>query len=175
MLKLNLKPEPAWLEIGGGIRVLVPPLDTAILRAVEYGAWASYAAMRTAANAGDEAAELPPQDVARLEGAFALARTRALCAYIMAWEGVTAEDGSPLPPTAEALDAFAAHPLAGPAFVRAYDKTIAPLVAEGNASGSSLPGAGAGATVTAPDALPPATADAAPAPASATPPKAAKA
>lgn len=35
MLKLNLKPEPRWLEIGGGVRVKVPPLDTAILRAVD--------------------------------------------------------------------------------------------------------------------------------------------
>lgn len=174
MLKLNLKPEPFWLEVGGGIRVKVPPLDTAILRAVEYSAWQSYAGMKAAANEGDEAAVLDGAAVARLEGVFALARTRALCAQIMAWEGVAAEDGTPLAPTGEALDAFAAHPLAGPAFVKAYDATVAPLVAEGNASGSSLPGDGAGATATAPDASPAATADAEPAQASATPRKAAK-
>jgi hypothetical protein len=174
MLKLNLKPEPFWLEIGGGIRVKVPPLDTAILRAVEYSAWQSYAAMKTAVNAGDEAAELAADAVARLEGAFALARTRALCAQIMAWEGVAAEDGTPLAPTAEALDAFAAHPLAGPAFVKAYDATVAPLVAEGNGSAITSNGDGAAGTAIAEAASPPATADAAPAPASGTPRKAAK-
>lgn len=175
MLKLNLKPEPFWLEIGGGIRVKVPPLDTAILRAVEYTAWQSYAALKAAANEGDETAPLDTAMTAKIEGAFALARTRALVGHILAWEGVAGEDGMPLAPSGEALDAFAAHPLAGPAFTRAYDATVAPLLAEGNGSASSLPGDGAGATVTAPDASAPATADAEAAPASDTPRKAPKA
>lgn len=175
MLKLNLKPEPSWLEIGGGIRVLVPPLDTAILRAVEYTAWQAYASLKTAANEGDDTAALDSVAVAKLEGAFALARVRALAEHIIGWEGVSGDDGMPLATTGEALDAFAAHPLAGPAFARAYDATIAPLLAEGNASGSTLPGDGAGATATAPDASPAATADAAPVPPSGTPRKAAKA
>jgi len=152
MLKLNLKPEPFWLEVGGGIRVRVPPLDTAILRAIEYTAWQAYAAVKIAANEGDDTTTLDSGAVAKLEGVFALARVRAMTVQIMAWEGVADEAGMPLAPTAEALDAFAAHPLAGPAFVRAYDATVQPLVAEGNGSATSLPGDGAGATVTAPDA-----------------------
>ena len=175
MLKLNLKPEPAWVEIGGGLRVKVPPLDTAILRAVEYQAFQAYAAMKSVANAGDDTAALDTVAVARLEGAFALARTRALADQIMDWEGIAGEDGSALAPTGAALDAFAAHPVAGPAFARAYEATVGPLLAEGNGSGSSLPGDGAGVTATAPDASLVATADAAAAPASATPRKAAKA
>lgn len=175
MLKLNLNPEPFWVEIGGGVRVKVPPLNTAILRAVDYQAFQAYAAMKTVANAGDDAVALDGAAVARLEGAFALARTRALADQILDWEGIAAEDGSALAPAGAALDAFAAHPVAGPAFVRAYDATVAPLLAEGNGSGSSLPGDGAGVTVTAPDALPPAAGDAAAAPVSATPRKAPKA
>lgn len=175
MLKLNLKPEPAWVEIGGGLRVKVPPLDTAILRAVEYQAFQAYAAMKSVANAGDDTAPLDTVVVARLEGAFALARTRALADQIMDWEGIASEDGSALAPTGAALDAFAAHPVAGPAFARAYEATVGPLLAEGNGSGSSLPGDGAGVTATAPGASPVATVDAAAAPASATPRKAAKA
>jgi hypothetical protein len=175
MLKLNLNREPAWLEIGGGLRVKVPPLDTAILRAVEYQAFQAYAAMKTLANAGDDAAPLDTATVAQLEGAFALARTRALAGQIMDWEGIAGEDGSALAPVSAALDAFAAHPVAGPAFARAYEATVGPLLAEGNGSGSSLPGDGAGATATAPDALPVATGDAAVAPPSATPRKAQKA
>jgi hypothetical protein len=175
MLKLNLKPEPAWVEIGGGLRVKVPPLDTAILRAVEYQAFQAYAAMKSVANACDDTAPLDTIAVARLEGAFAMARTRALADQIMDWEGIGGEDGSALAPTGAALDAFAAHPMAGPAFARAYEATVGPLLAEGNGSGSSLPGDGAGVTATAPDASPVATADAAAAPASVTPRKAAKA
>lgn len=154
MLKLNLKPEPFWLEIGGGIRVKVPPLDTAILRAIEYTAWQAYAGVKSAANDGDDTTALDGAAVAKLEGVFALARVRAMADQIMAWEGVADEAGMPLAPTHEALDAFAAHPLAGPAFVRAYDATVQPLLAEGNGSATSLPGDGAGATVTAPDASP---------------------
>ncbi|UPY37218.1 hypothetical protein [Sediminicoccus sp. KRV36] len=175
MLKLNLKPEPTWLEIGGGLRVKVPPLDTAILRAVEYQAFQAYAAMKSVANAGDDTVTLDTVAVARLEGAYALARTRALADQIMDWEGIGGEDGSALAPAGAALDAFAAHPMAGPAFARAYEATVGPLLAEGNGSGNSLPGDGAGATATAPDASPAGTGDAAVAPPSATPRKAAKA
>jgi hypothetical protein len=160
MLKLNLNPEPSWLEIGGGVRVKVPPLDTAILRTVEYIAWQAYAALKVSANGGDDAAALDQAQVARLEGAFALARVRALAGQIIAWEGVTDDAGSPLIIAPAALDAFAAHPLAGPVLARAYEATIQPLVAEGNALPPTLPGDGAGATATAPDALPMATDDA---------------
>ncbi len=152
MLKLNLKPEPAWLEIGGGVRVKVPPLDTAILRVVEYTAWRAYSALKVAANAGDEAAELDASATARLEGAFALARVRALAGQIIAWEGVTDEADQVLTLTPEALDAFAAHPLAGPVFARAYDATIQPLLAEGNGSALSANGGGVVAIDTAPAA-----------------------
>lgn len=175
MLKLNLNPEPFWLEIGGGLRVKVPPLDTAIIRAVEYQAFQAYAAMKTQANAGDDTTVLDTLAIARLEGAFALARVRALADQILDWEGITGEDGSALAPTGAALDAFAAHPMAGPAFSRAYEATVGPLLAEGNASASSLPGDGAGEAVTAKDAPLPEMADAAAAPASGTPRKAAKA
>ncbi|MEI6161470.1 MAG: hypothetical protein WCP77_16660, partial [Roseococcus sp.] len=142
---------------------------------VEYQAFQAYAAMKSVANAGDDTAHLDTVAVARLEGAFALARTRALADQIMDWEGIAGEDGSALAPTGAALDAFAAHPVAGPAFARAYEATVGPLLAEGNGSGSSLPGDGAGATATASGASPVATGDAAAAPPSATPRKAAKA
>jgi hypothetical protein len=175
MLKLSLNPEPRWLEIGGGLRVKVPPLDTAILRAVEYQAFQAYAAMKAQANAGDDTTALDTTTVARLEGAFALARTRALADQILDWEGVAAEDGSALAPASAALDAFAAHPVAGPAFARAYEATVGPLLAEGNGSANSSPGDGAAAIATAPDASPLETADAAAVPVSATPRKPEKA
>lgn len=168
MLKLNLKPEPRWLELGGGVRVKVPPLDTAILRAVEYEAYRAYSALKLAANGGDETRELSDHEVARLEGAFALAKVRALAEQIMAWEGVTDEEGAALHITPEALDAFAGHPVAGPAFRSGYDATVAPLLAEGNGSEISSPGAGVAAIDTAPAAAPAPAADAAPVQASET-------
>lgn len=155
MLKLTLSPEPTWLEIDGGVRVKVPPMDTAMLRAVEYTAWNAYAALKTAATGGDdEAVTLDNMAVAKLEGAFALARVRALAAHIICWEGVTDDAGYALPLTPEVLDAFAAHPIAGPAFARAYDATVKPMIAEGNGSAPSAPGDGAAVIDTAPDAGP---------------------
>lgn len=175
MLKLNLKPEPFWLEIGGGVRVKVPPLDTAILRTVEYTAWQAYAALKQNANGGDDAAVLEQAAVARLEGAFALARVRALAGQVIAWEGVTDEVDQVLLLTPEALDAFAAHPLAGPVFARAYDATIQPLLAEGNGFARSANGDGVAGTDTAPAASPAVVDAAAPVPPSATPRRAQKA
>lgn len=175
MLKLNLKPEPTWLEIGGGVRVKVPPLDTAILRAVEYTAWQAYAALKQTANGGDDASVLEQAAVARLEGAFALARVRALAGQIIAWEGVTDEADQVLLLTPDALDAFAAHPLAGPVFARAYDATIQPLLTEGNASANSVSGDGVVAIDTAPAVSEAAADGAAAVPRSATPRKVQKA
>lgn len=175
MLKLNLKPEPTWLEIGGGVRVKVPPLDTAILRAVEYTAWQAYSALKLRANEGDDTRTLEGQTVAQLEGAFSLARVRALAGQIIAWEGVTDEADQVLMLTPDALDAFAAHPLAGPVFARAYDATVKPLLAEGNVSANSVNGDTEGAIDTAPAAPPVAAVDAAAALPSATPRKAQKA
>jgi len=112
---------------------------------------------------------------ARLEGAFALARVRALAGQIITWEGVTDEADQVLLLTPQALDAFAAHPMAGPVFARAYDATIQPLLAEGNGSATTSPGAGVAVTYTAPAASLVVADDAAPARASATPRKASKA
>jgi hypothetical protein len=175
MLKLAFKTEPTWLEIGGGVRVKVPPLTPAVLRASEYLSWKTYSAVKAVANGGDDTVELPQKEIARLEGVFALARIRALCDVIEAWEGVADEKGHGLPLSDEALDAFASHPIAGPAFAQAYDRTIAPLVAEGNGSPSSSGGDGAAAIAIAPDASTVEEGDAPPAPASAMPLKARKA
>ena len=99
---------------------------------------------------------------------------RALAGQIIAWEGVTDEADQALTLTPDALDAFAAHPLAGPVFARAYDAMVKPLLAQGNASANSLSGDTAVGIDTAPDAPPVAPVDAATALPSATPRKAQK-
>jgi hypothetical protein len=38
MIRLNLSPEPAWLDLGGGVRLRLAPLTSALTRAWERGA-----------------------------------------------------------------------------------------------------------------------------------------
>ena len=141
MLTLRTSKELIRLDvIEPGVRVWVPPLDVAALRAAEYRAMkAASEAKATAGIPDDEPAS--DAQVGVLEGAFTQGRIRALADRIVKWEGVVDEQGVPLPVTPEALDAFAAHPQAGLAFIRAYEQPVKAVVAEGNGSAPSSDGA----------------------------------
>jgi len=89
MLKLDLSNEPAWLDLGHGVRVLLGPLTTA---------------MMVAARNDPAIASLPEDatdEVSALAFAKALARNAALD-----WEGVGDADGNVIPVSPEALDAL---------------------------------------------------------------------
>jgi hypothetical protein len=149
-LTLRTSKEPIWLDLtDSGVKVLVPPLDVSGMRAAEYRAYKASAAARIEMGVGDDDAPTD-QQTAEIEGLFAQARIRALAERIIEWKGIVDEEGQPLPITPDALDAFAGHPQAGLAFMRAYERPVLAVAAEGNGSGRSSGGATAAGPITAP-------------------------
>jgi hypothetical protein len=155
MLKLRLNNSaPVWLDLNNGVRVQVPPLGVAALRAAEHSSFAAYSVAKGEMDLPDDQ-PIPAEAAAALEGIFAEARIRALASKILAWEGIVGDDEKPLPVSPDALDAFAAHPALGAAFVRAYDASALEVVKEGNgseATGSGKRGAAKATAVAVPDA-----------------------
>lgn len=86
MIRLDLKREPAWLDLGNGARVLTRPVTTAFIMA------ARVAAMK---EAGDDAAA---RSAALLKHLAQLA--------ILEWEGIGDADGNPAPVTPEGIAAL---------------------------------------------------------------------
>jgi hypothetical protein len=87
MIRLDLKREPYWIDLGYGVRVFVRPCTTALVMAA-----------RSAVLAGDAAAT-PGERTATL--LRALARLA-----IDAWEGVGDAEGQPAELSAGAVDAL---------------------------------------------------------------------
>ena len=99
MLKLSLKSEPSWLDLGHGVRLFVEPLSSAMMLAAR-----SDPAVR--ALAGDPAQDEGGEDVVQ-EEAVAVVVAKALARLVVKdWEGVADETGKPLPITPEGLDAL---------------------------------------------------------------------
>lgn len=86
MIRLQLKREPHWLDLGHGVRVFVRPCTTALVMAAR-------SAMLAAPAAG------PGERTAALVGALAHLA-------IEQWEGVGDENGEPVPLTAAGVDAL---------------------------------------------------------------------
>ena len=89
MLKLDLSNEPAWLDLGHGVRVQLRPLTTALMVAAR----------------NDPAVQNLPEDGGDEESALAFARALARVA-ILDWEGVGDADGNVIPVSPEAIDAL---------------------------------------------------------------------
>ena len=89
MIRINLFPEPQWLDLGHGVRLQLLPLTTALMVATR----SDLAVQDLAADASN--------DTRAAVFAAALAR-RA----IVGWEGVGDEDGNVLPATPEGIDAL---------------------------------------------------------------------
>ncbi len=93
MIRLDLKREPHWLDLGHGVRVHVRPCTTALMMAARAEAQRSVplSANEAQAGAGERTAALVK----------ALGRLA-----IEAWEGVAGEDGEPAPVAADNVDAL---------------------------------------------------------------------
>ncbi len=139
MIRLNLSSEPRWLDLGGGLRLQVAPVTTAIM-----------AAARSDIAASDMPEDLP-QEALAVTMAKAVARR-----VILNWEGVGDADGNPLPVTPEGIDALLDI---WPIFEAFQRNCLAPhlmLDQEKNASAPSPTGGSVGATATAKRAAKPA-------------------
>jgi len=89
MLKLDLSNEPAWLDLGHGVRVHLRPLTTALMVAAR----------------SDPAVQDLPENASDEESALAFAKALARVA-ILDWEGVGDAEGNPIPVSPEVIDAL---------------------------------------------------------------------
>jgi hypothetical protein len=121
MIRLDLKREPHWLDLGHGVRLHVRPCTTALMMAARAEAQRSVplSASEAQGGAGERTAALVK----------ALGRLA-----IEAWEGVAGQDGEPAPVAADNIDALLdLWPLAE-AFERLYLAPALLLDDEKNAS-----------------------------------------
>ncbi len=132
MIRIELSPEPQWLDLGHGVRLLLLPLTTALMVATR-----SDPAVR----------DLDPEASNDTRAAIfsgALAR-RA----VVDWEGLGDADGNVLPVTPEGIDALLSLWPIFEAFNLHYVSRGMLLDAEKNGSAPSLTGTSAGAMATA--------------------------
>ena len=137
MIRIQLSPEPQWLDLGHGVRLKLLPLTTALMVATRSDR--AVQALDAEANNDTRAAVF----------AGALAR-RA----VVDWEGVGDEDGNVLPVTPEGIDALLSLWPIFEAFNLLYVSRGMLLDAEKNASALSPTGTSVGATATARPAAP---------------------
>ncbi len=132
MLKLDLSNEPAWLDLGHGVRVHLRPLTTALMVAAR----------------NDPAVQGLSEDATDEESALAFAKALAKVA-ILDWEGVGDAEGNPIPVSPEAIDALLDLWPLFEMFQTGYVAKGLILEQEKNASSPLPTGSSAGATDTA--------------------------
>ena len=137
MIRLQLSPDPQWLDIGHGVRLQLLPLTTALMVA-------------TRSDPAVQALEVDASNDSR-EAVFSGALARRA---VVDWEGVGDEDGNPLPVTPEGIDANLSLWPIFEAFNLHYVSRGMLLDAEKNVSAPSPTGTSVGATATARPATP---------------------
>ena len=131
MIRIELSPEPQWLDLGQGVRLKLLPLTTALM---------------VATRSDPAVQDLDPEasnDARAAIFAGALAR-RA----VVEWEGVGDADGNVLPVSPEGIDALLALWPIFEAFNLRYVSRGMLLDAEKNVSAPSPTGTSVGATAT---------------------------
>jgi hypothetical protein len=133
MIRLDLDPQPRWIEPVPGVRLQVLPITATVIRRAQV----------SIAGEVDTDATDPAWQV---EFGKALARQ-----VIVAWEGICGADDKPLPVTPEAINALLdMHPI-HECFRLLVLMPALVLVSEGNGSAPSPDGSSAGApTIAAP-------------------------
>lgn len=144
MLRLIDLTQPAWLSLGGGVRVEVLPFTSALMLQIR----ADY--RREIAALPKDGEPLHPEDLG-LRFNQAVARHA-----IINWDGVGDEAGEPLPCTPEGVVALMSLFQMVKAFEVAYVTPRMTLDAEKNGSSPAPNGTSAGARTTAEDAKAPA-------------------
>jgi hypothetical protein len=120
MIRLDLKREPHWLDLGHGVRLHVRPCTTALMMA---------------ARAEVQRATVPYQNETQAAGERTAALVKALGRLgIQEWEGVGNADGKPAPLTPKGIDALMDLWPMAEAFERKYLAPALLLDEEKNAS-----------------------------------------
>jgi hypothetical protein len=124
MVRLDLKREPNWLDLGHGVRVHVRPCTTALMMAARADPRIQSAGQRSL---------VPSADDVQAAGERTAALVKALGRLgIQEWDGVGDTDGEPVPLTPEAIDALLDLWPMAEAFERLYLGPALPLDDEKN-------------------------------------------
>ena len=129
MIRIQLSPEPQWLDLGYGVRLQLLPLTTALMVATR----------------SDPAVQDLETDASNDSRAAVFAAALARRA-VVDWEGVGDEDGDPLPLSPEGIDALLALRPIFEAFNLQYVSRGLLLDAEKNGSAPLPTGTSVGAT-----------------------------
>ena len=129
MIRINLSPEPQWLDLGHGVRLLLLPLTTALMVATR----SDIAVQDLAADASNDSRA----------AVFAAALARRA---VVDWDGVGDADGAVIDVTPEGIDALLSLWPIFEAFNLHYVSRGMLLDAEKNGSAPLLTGTSAGAT-----------------------------
>jgi len=132
MIRINLSPEPQWLDLGHGVRLQLLPLTTALMVATR----------------SDPAVQDLATDASNDSRAAVFAAALARRA-IVDWDGVGDESGTVIAVSAEGIDALLSLWPIFEAFNLHYVSRGMLLDAEKNGSAPSPTGTSAGATATA--------------------------
>ena len=132
MIRINLSPEPQWLNLGHGVRLLLLPLTTALMVATR----------------SDPAVQVLEADASNDSRAAVFAAALARRA-IVEWDGVGDAEGELLPVTPEGIDALMSLWPIFEAFNLLYVSRGMLLDAEKNGSAPLPTGTSVGATATA--------------------------
>lgn len=145
MLRLNMKKEPFWLNLVGGVRLQARPLTTAVMSAAQAAVIKRIATMRDAGEILDEDTRAGFTEALLIQ---ALARFA-----IVAWEGVLqAENDDLAPVTEQAIDELMSIWFVAQDFWKQYTATLSMLETEGNASRPASHGISPAGQITAEDA-----------------------
>jgi len=139
MIHLDLNNEPAWLDLGHGVRLHLQPLTTAMM----------------VASRNDPAVATLDEEATDEESALVFAKALARNATLD-WEGVGDADGNTIPVSPEGIDALLDVWPLFEAFQTKYVAKGLVLDAEKNGSPPLPTGSSAGATDTVSPALEPA-------------------
>lgn len=140
MLKLDLKTEPYWLDLPGGIKIKVRPITTAIMNAAQTNS-------RVALRAMHEGAPVDPQLRSGL-GDSLLTKALANLA-IIEWEGVMLPDGTPAPVEEKTISQLMDVWIVAQTFMDVYIFQLKLLEFEGNVSAPAASGTSAAEAFTA--------------------------
>jgi hypothetical protein len=134
MLRLNLKTEAEWLDLGSGVRLSVLPLSTAVMMAARKGAQGQIVLPE-----GTDAADLDTDSIG-------LAMAKAVARIVVTdWDGVGDAEGNPIPVSPEGIDALLDIWPIFEAFQTQYVARAMILDAEKNVSSPLPNGSSAGA------------------------------
>jgi hypothetical protein len=138
MIRLAVRNEPAWLDLGHGVRVRVRPLTTTLMETARRRAGDELRELREAAQrvraAHGQVSDLPDLDDPAVAYAETLTRVvKALALYaIREWEGVADDQGEALAATPETIAQLMDIPAFAERFFDRYTETFNATVAEKN-------------------------------------------